>query len=64
MLKPHKGVRRLVHDFSFILPSLDTPKLAESKLARTRDFTRKLLCFYFQCSLEQVATFVNNYFKS
>jgi len=52
-----RGAIRLVNNFAYQLPSIDTDSLSQLRLQRTRLFTENVPCFYFQGSVEQIAKF-------
>jgi hypothetical protein len=53
-----RGSVRMVNNFSYLLPSLDTEELAQERVARTKHFCEKVPCYYFQGSLEQVQEYI------
>ena len=55
-----RGTTRLVDNFRYQLPPLDTEDLSQKRLAEARKFSDKVPCFYFQGSLDQIGEFVNN----
>ena len=58
-----RGTTRLVKDFSYMLPPLDTDELANKRTKNARQFTAEIPCFYFQGSKTQTAQFVRSFYK-
>ncbi len=58
-----RGAVRLVDNFTYQLPSLDTEELAQSRIQNTKKFTKNVPCFYFQGSIEQITKFVDDFIK-
>lgn len=58
-----RGAIKYMDDYTYPLPSIDTQELAERRISETIDFTKEVPCFYFQGSLTQIASFVEDYFK-
>lgn len=57
-----KGAIKYIDDYSYPLPSIDTQELAEKRTLETKKFTAEVPCYYFQGSLSQVSSFVEEYF--
>jgi hypothetical protein len=58
-----RGAIKYLDDYTYPLPSIDTQSLAEKRTSETRRFTERVPCYYFQGSLSQVASFVEENFK-
>ena len=58
-----RGAIKYIDDYTFPLPSIDTQDLAEKRALETARFTERVPCYYFQGSLSQVSSFVEDYFK-
>jgi hypothetical protein len=58
-----RGAIKYIDNYSYSLPSLDTQKLANKRTLETKEFTLNVPCYYFQGSLSQITSFINNYFK-
>jgi len=57
-----RGAIKYIDDYSYPLPSIDTQELAEKRTLETKKFTFEVPCYYFQGSLSQVSSFVEEYF--
>jgi len=57
-----RGAIKYIDDYSYPLPSIDTQELAEKRTLETKKFTSEVPCYYFQGSLSQVSSFVEEYF--
>lgn len=58
-----RGGIRLVDNFNFLLPSIDTEELTSLRTARTKEFCNAVSCFYFQGSLDQVAEYIPRFLE-
>lgn len=58
-----RGGIRLVDNFSFLLPSLDTPELTQKRTRLTKSFCDSVPCYYFQGSWDQVAEYIPKFLK-
>jgi hypothetical protein len=54
-----RGSVRLVDNFDYQVPSIDTEHLSNLRIKRTKEFTQKVPCYYFQGTTKQIAEFVN-----
>lgn len=59
-----RGTTRLVDEFSYMLPPLDTEELAKRRVSLARQFTSEVPCFYFQGSESQIVDFVRNFYEN
>ena len=58
-----RGAITYIDDYSYPLLSIDTQELAEKRTLETRRFTSEVPCYYFQGSLSQISSFVEDYFN-
>lgn len=57
-----RGAIKYIDNYSYPLPSIDTQELAEKRTIETKKFTSEVSCYYFQGSLSQISSFVEEYF--
>ncbi len=53
-----RGGIRLIDNFGFLLPSLDTPELTKKRVRLTKAFCESVPCYYFQGSWNQIVEYV------
>ena len=53
-----RGSVRMVNNFSYLIPSLDTQDLANKRIASTKNFCNMVPCYYFQGSLDQIEKYI------
>lgn len=58
-----RGGIRLVNNFSYLLPSLDTDELTLKRVEATKSFCNHVACYYFQGSWDQVAEYIPRFLK-
>lgn len=58
-----RGVVRLIDNFTYPVPSIDTLELSKLRVKRTKKFTEEVPCFYYQGSTKQISKFVDNFLK-
>ncbi len=58
-----RGAIRLVDNFSYPVPSIDTLELSKLRVKRTQKFAKEVPCFYYQGSTKQIAKFVDDFLR-
>lgn len=58
-----RGAIKYIDDYSYPLPSIDTQELSEKRTSETKKFTTEVPCYYFQGSLSQISSFIEDYFN-
>jgi hypothetical protein len=58
-----RGNTRLVNNFSFLLPSIETDSMAEERLILTKKLVNKVKGYYFQGDSSQIVEFLNKRFN-